>query len=463
MIANHNSQYKFFQLAKLIICSLHLLFLGSLLIPLQAHAARSAKTHNTLDDLKNSTISIRVEKLPVASLLRSIGKRGGINIFVSENLKETDITTLDLEDTTLYDLFQLVISTNDLQYSDKNNVIHVDKKQTKPVVTANICPENSDPSDLLKQLTPILSANGVITISERSNCFVIQDSEDKIQQFKEMLALLDQPISQIHIRASIVKVTQEAKRQLGISWNSRNYGTTADQLAKTFTGSISSASSFQPTTNNLGISLGYVDAGFGLDFALNALQQDNLALVLSSPQILVKDGENAKIKQGTEVAFEATTDEGGANTTFKEANLSLEVTPKIQGKLISIELTVNNDSIGSTINDSASLNSQEIATNLLLKDGVTAVIGGIILKSDGKNKDSVPGLSKIPLLGYLFRNNDNENKRDELLVFITASIIPMDEELPITDKTHNYLRENTNSKLLTGEKMDLIPMQLLEE
>ncbi len=371
--------------------------------------------------------------------------------------------TVDLTNTTLYDLFQLILSTNNLQYSEKNNVIQIDKKQAEPIITIQICPEYSDTADLLKQLKPLLSIKGIITASKRDNCFVVQDNAEKIKRVKAMLKVLDQPISQIHIKASIVKVTQEAKRQLGITWDYKNYGSDTLKATKMFTGNISSATSLQPTTNNLGISLGYINADFALDFVLNALQQDKLALVLSSPQILVKDGKTAKIKQGTEIAFDTTTTDGGTNTTFKEANLSLEVTPKIQGKLISIKLTVNNGSVGQTVNNNASLNTQEITTDLLLKDGVTAVIGGIMLKSDGKDNDSVPGLSKIPILGYLFRSHKKEKKRDELLVFITANIITMDKPLPISKKTTKYLNENTNSTLLTGEKMDLTPMKLLEK
>ncbi len=464
MINHHKLTERSDNLLYPIIYSLLLLLLiASLLITTQAHAdTKSTEASPLLDSLKKNKISIRAEKLPVVNLLQSIGKRAGVNIFVSSNIKETNTITLNLEDTTLYDLFQLIIDTKDFQYSEKNNLIKIDQKQTKPIITANICPKNSDTSDLLKQLEPLLSPNGVITISERSNCYVVQDNEDKIEQVKAMLEILDKPISQIHIKASIVKVTQEAKRQLGISWDARNYADDTGKSDKMFTGGISSATSIQPNTNNLGISLGYISADFALDIALNALQKDNLALVLSSPQILVKNGKQAKIKQGTEIAFDSTTTDGGTNTTFKEANLSLEVTPKIQGALISLKITVNNDSIGTVINNTASLNSQEITTDLLLKDGVTAVIGGIILKSDGKNNDRVPGLSKIPILGYLFRSKSNENKRDELLVFITANIITMDEGLPIAQETTNYLKENTNPKLLTGEKMSLTPLNLLE-
>ncbi|HFQ82042.1 MAG TPA: hypothetical protein ENK33_11830 [Desulfobacterales bacterium] len=367
--------------------------------------------------------------------------------------------TVDLTNTTLYDLFQLVISTNNLQYTVTNNVVQVGKKHAEPIITKHLCPQYSDTSDLLKQLKPLLSKKGVITASKRDNCFVVQDNAEKIKRVKAMLKVLDQPISQIHIKASIVKVTQEAKRQLGITWDYNG----SYKAANMFTGKISTATAIQPATNNLGISLGYVNADFALDFVLNALQQDKLALVLSSPQILVKDGKTATIKQGTEVAFDTTTTDGGTNTTFKEANLSLEVTPKIQGKLISIKLTVNNGSVGDVINNNASLNTQEITTDLLLKDGVTAVIGGIMLKSDRKDNDSVPGLAKIPILGYLFRSHQKENKKDELLVFITANVITMNQALPISRKTTEYLKKNTNSTLLTGEKMDLTPLKLLKK
>lgn len=459
MINRHNLKERYCWQFCAVLCGLLLLLCGSQFIVPSAFAGQLAEAHSLLDTLKNDNISIRVENLAVASLLRSIGKRGGVNIFVSPEIKKTDTMTVDLTNTTLYDLFQLIISTNNLQYSEKNNVVQVGKKHAEPIITKHLCPQYSDTSDLLKQLKPLLSKKGVITASKRDNCFVVQDNAEKIKRIKAMLKVLDQPISQIHIKASIVKVSQEAKRQLGITWNYNG----SYKAANMFTGKISTATALQPATNNLGISLGYVNADFALDFVLNALQQDKLALILSSPQILVKDGKTATIKQGTEIAFDTTTTDGGTNTTFKEANLSLEVTPKIQGKLISIKLTVNNGSVGDVINNNASLNTQEITTDLLLKDGVTAVIGGIMLKSDRKNNDSVPGLSKIPILGYLFRSHQKENKKDELLVFITANVITMNKALPISRKTTEYLKENTNSTLLTGEKMDLTPLKLLKK
>lgn len=459
MINRHNLKERYCRQFCAVLCGLLLLLCGSQFIVPSAFAGQLAEAHSLLDALKSDNISIRVENLAVASLLRSIGKRGGINIFVSPEIKKTDTMTVDLTNTTLYDLFQLVISTNNLQYTVTNNVVQVGKKHAEPIITKHLCPQYSDTSDLLKQLKPLLSKKGVITASKRDNCFVVQDNAEKIKRVKAMLKVLDQPISQIHIKASIVKVTQEAKRQLGITWDYNG----SYKAANMFTGKISTATAIQPATNNLGISLGYVNADFALDFVLNALQQDKLALVLSSPQILVKDGKTATIKQGTEVAFDTTTTDGGTNTTFKEANLSLEVTPKIQGKLISIKLTVNNGSVGDVINNNASLNTQEITTDLLLKDGVTAVIGGIMLKSDRKDNDSVPGLAKIPILGYLFRSHQKENKKDELLVFITANVITMNQALPISRKTTEYLKKNTNSTLLTGEKMDLTPLKLLKK
>ncbi len=460
MINRHDLKERNYRLLRTVVCGLLLLLCGSQFIIPPVFARQLTEQHGLLDTLKNDNISIRVENLSVASLLRSIGKRAGVNIFISPEIKKTETMTVDLTNTTLYDLFQLIISTNNLQYIEKNNVVQVDKKHAEPVITKQLCPQYSDTSDLLKQLKPLLSKKGVITASKRDNCFVVQDNADKIKRVKAMLKVLDQPVSQIHIKASIVKVTQEAKRQLGITWDYKG----SYKAANMFTGNISTATSLQqPAINNLGISLGYVNADFALDFALNALQQDNLALVLSSPQILVKDGKTAKIKQGTEIAFDTTTTDGGTNTTFKEANLSLEVTPKIQGKLISIKLTVNNGSVGQTINNNASLNTQEITTDLLLKDGVTAVIGGIMLKSDGKDNDSVPGLSKIPILGYLFKSHKKDNKRDELLVFITANVVTMNKPLPISKKTADYLKRNTNSTLLSGEKMDLTPVRLLEK
>ncbi len=299
---------------RLFTCSiLFLLFIvAHLTIIIPASANEESINDSLLEKLKGKTVSVRGEDLSVPIFLRSIGKRAGVNVFVAEGVK--DKISLDIEEMTLHDLFLFIVDTKRLNYSEKNNMLYVGRNETMPVTTASLCPDNSEASELLDQLKPLLSSDVTITISEKSNCYIVQDNEEKIARIKEMMELLDQPVAQIHIKASIVKASQEAKRQLGITWS-------ADTLPG---GSLTKTLDTSPgiTPSNLAMTLGYIDMNFDLDITLNALQQDNLALILSSPQILVMDGKEAEIKQGTEVAFTTTTDTI-SQTVFKEANLSL--------------------------------------------------------------------------------------------------------------------------------------------
>ncbi|HIJ91765.1 MAG: hypothetical protein OEV91_11185 [Desulfobulbaceae bacterium] len=425
-----------------------LLFFCSLVIfPPHLFAQGEVETGG-LASLKKKQVTVRGENLAVAMLLQSLGKVSGVNIYVADDITET--INIDLEDISMYDLFMVVTNSKNLHYSQKNNVIYVEKKGVPSAITTQICPENGTAFDYAAQLRPLLSPKGVLTFSERSNCLIVQDSEEVLVRIKTILSNLDTPLSQVHIKASIVAVSKEAERQLGIKWGYNNYRDSITKGVKNKT-VTATAGSVNATPGNLRLIFGMLQDNLDLDVELNALQTDGLAMVLSSPQVLVLDGKQASIKQGQEVSYVATSGDI-VNTSFKEANLSLEVTPKIQGKLIAMKVKVNNDNVDTTSKTGEPLiNTQEISTDLLIRDGVTAVIGGIILQSDSDDKDRVPGLSDIPLLGNLFKSSEKKNERHELLVFITANIVSLNDSLPMPEHTSQYLEENGRTKLLAGE------------
>jgi type II secretory pathway component HofQ len=250
----------------------------------------------------------------------------------------------------------------------------------------------------------------------RGDGLVVRDSETNIARIKQILEELDQPIPQVHIEARIVTMGQEAIRRLGVKWNYDNLQTNP---------SIS-ASSDLSVTNTSTLAFGLLQDNLQLNVELQAMQQDNMLQILSAPSILVLDGNAAEIKQGQEVPY---TSQSGdlVNTSFREATLSLKVTPKVlQDNFIVLDVTVTNDSVDETSSSSEPLiNKQEIATNLFLENGVTVVIGGILLQKEDKQTGGVPVLSKIPLLGNLFKNSENKDTEAELVVFLTPTIVTM--------------------------------------
>ncbi|MBU0680166.1 MAG: type II and III secretion system protein, partial [Proteobacteria bacterium] len=195
------------------------------------------------------------------------------------------------------------------------------------------------------------------------------------------------------------------------------------------------------------MNIGFIWDNMNLNIDLQAMAEDNLLHVLSTPSLLVLDGHEAEIKQGKEVPY---TSQSGdiINTEFREANLSLKVTPKIiKNSFVNLDVNVTNDSIDQTnaVGGEPLINRQEITTNLFLEDKVTVVIGGIHVSGDDLNKGRVPGLSSLPILGNLFKNKERLLENYELMIFLTPTIVSMDE-LSLRAKKRNELVEETLSK-----------------
>jgi type IV pilus assembly protein PilQ len=179
-------------------------------------------------------------------------------------------------------------------------------------------------------------------------------------------------------------------------------------------------------TSGLGGEFTFGRLGFDdkvLDLRISALESAGKGRVVSSPKILTLDGEEAEITDGTEIPYK-TTSQDGTTTEFEEASLSLTVTPEINpddSLLLDIEAT--NSRPGPTYSDGTGIITKEAKTKLLVKNGITTVIGGVYVDSEITTQEGVPLIKDIPFLGRLFRSDRNSNERRELLIFITPRIV----------------------------------------
>ncbi|MDA8164696.1 MAG: hypothetical protein M0017_06670 [Desulfobacteraceae bacterium] len=375
-----------------------------------------------VDRLKEHQSFLRGENLPVSMILQAMARQAGINIFVADNIQDT--ITLNVGNLTLYDVFQLIMEAKGLHYSERNKVLFVEKtadySQTpKDLMTVRLCTEYGSAGDYLDQLKPLLGSTGRIMVADRGNCLLVQERKETIDRIEQMLAELDRPIPQVHIEARIVTVTDEAIRRLGINWSATNTSQSGAGLK--------SAVADLSVDHTSSLAVGFIRDNLNLGVELQALQQKHMARILSAPRVLVLDGKEAEIKKGQEVPF-VTQTSTTINTTFREANLSLKVTPKIlRDDFISLKVVVTNDNVvqPTTPGGEPLINTQEITTSLLLEDNVTVVIGGILAETNDNQHGGVPGLARVPLLGHLFRNSQKQAERSELLVFITPTTMTM--------------------------------------
>jgi type IV pilus assembly protein PilQ len=269
---------------------------------------------------------------------------------------------------------------------------------------------------------------------------------------RALVGTLDTATPQVLIEARIVEVDTSFARELGIQWggsyrsgSSTKFGMTG---AQGLTGSANPGAPIDAATTNPftatappgnwavnlpaaigtgsggGIAFGILKDNLRLDLALTALESSGNAKIVSSPKVVTVDNKEATIEQGTQIPY-STVSASGTNTQFVDATLRLKVTPHItpDGR-VSMKVEAQNDSPGeATPTGQLAINKKKATTEVLILDGETAVIGGIMQISRNESQSGLPWLSKIPVLGYLFRKDTNTTRNRELLIFITPKIL----------------------------------------
>lgn len=279
----------------------------------------------------------------------------------------------------------------------------------------------------------LLSERGHVSVDERTNTLLVQDTRERIEEIRRTIDHLDVPVRQVQIEARIVIARDRVVNQLGVRWGVSRPGTPSSgiNLAGASSGvaangglSVDLGNSVAPTT---GFSFGYLSGDVLLDLELNALESEGKSQTISQPKVITANQHPALIKQGQEIPYQQGGDSTLTGTTvqFKEAVLSLEVTPQITpDNRIIMDLIVNNDDVSSNqYNGVPAIDTNQIQTQVLVNDGETVVLGGILSTEQVNNLYKTPFLGDLPGLGRLFRYTEQSNEKVELLVFITPRIL----------------------------------------
>ncbi len=285
-----------------------------------------------------------------------------------------------------------------------------------------------------KALTP----RGSISVDKRTSSMVIKDGASVFPQVENLLASLDKPTAQVMIEARIVEIDTSDKRDLGIQWGIKlNAANTLSSLgglsglgAGPFTGNRFMVD--VPATvsgRGSGINFGILspDRTFGLDIQLSALETAGSGKVISNPRILTVNNGKAKIKQGKSIPIRKLTTEGTISTEFKDVDIELNVTPNITpDRSVGLDIEIKKEELDPTVPSIEGVpgtDKKEAKTSVIIRDGETIVIGGMYKVNTNTSVTGVPGLMRIPILGWLFKNNATEMRTTELLIFITPRIV----------------------------------------
>ncbi len=309
------------------------------------------------------------------------------------------------------------------------------KAALEPLVTEYISVNYANAnSDVLPHIEQILTKDrGKVSVDERNNQIIITDVAEKVKQAIETVQKIDQVTPQVMIEARIVEATDTFSREIGTQWSITGGPLDHSQLGKlggNFDYSMSA-------TNPPAASLGSIGIGFsrlaGTPFSLvnakiMASESQGQVKIVSAPKILTLDNKTATIKQGLSYPFNKLDADGNTTTEFKDIALELEVTPHVTpDNRISMEINIKNNEIGTIINNQISFTTKEANTELLVNDGETIVIGGIRKTRNDTGESGLPGLSKIPILGWLFKTKSKTSNLEELLIFITPKIVQLEQ------------------------------------
>jgi type IV pilus assembly protein PilQ len=305
----------------------------------------------------------------------------------------------------------------------------------------------------------LLSERGSVAVDVRTNTLLVTDTSRNLENIRRLVQTLDIPVRQVSIETRVVIVNDDYERDLGVRFgatvvksNTANgllsmtgTGSGSDQIVTSGINNINSSGTPFPVSIppigqrynvNLPVSnpagsfaLAILDSDYLVDLELTALQAEGNGKIVSTPRVIATNQHEARIRQGVEIPYQESSSSGATTTQFKEAVLSLTVTPQITpDDRIIMDLLVTKDSVGQVVQSATggqvpSIDTRSVTTSVVVNDGQTVVLGGIYETELRETINKVPVLGDIPGLGYLFRSRSNINNNAELLIFVTPKIL----------------------------------------
>ena len=395
----------------------------------------------------------------VLNVLRLIAEVSGLNIITGDNVGGK--ISMRMVNVPWDQALNVILETKGLGQIRQGNVVRIAplaqiEKERNAALTAKKAQEQVEDlilkiiplsyakaGDVVSQLTPFLGSRGSINTDARTNSLIVKDVKRNIRKIEGLVADLDIPTPQVRIEARIVIVDESWSRNLGIKWGGHAatgggteiFGNAGVSDASYGGGDFAVNLPASNPTSVLGVSFGSVGSFTNLDLRLSVMEQANKGKIISSPTLMVIQNQEASIEVNNpfpENRTSTSVDTEGATTTtsvsFSDIWTKLKITPQVTSNDdIFMSVSVEKDSKGQQAtfenNTYTGVNSHKLDTKIIVKNNGTAVIGGVYTENKQDSKSSVPFLSKVPLLGNLFKSTAKEKNKEELLIFINASIV----------------------------------------
>ena len=391
---------------------------------------------------RGERISLDFQNADIHNIIRIIGEVSGRNVVVSDAVSGK--VTLKLRDVPWDQALDIVLSSQNLGVEESGNVLTIYDLPTLQAIRAGrervlaerraalalaplakkvFTPKYAPISTVTNELNKLKSSRGKIV--SIGNDIYVEDEPGAIGTMSQVFLRVDKVAKQILIEARIIEASTTFVNSLGINWNV-NYNKGLSGTPGDVTGSL------DVSNNGAALGFGFLNKANSLllNATVTASETSSDARTISAPRIMAANDQEVSIKQGKQIPYKsgssATT---AANVQFKEVVMELKVTPHIEenGQIITLDIELTNDTEDQAAGagEEPAINTREAETKLMVKDGETVVIGGIIVDTQTDGISRVPGMHRIPILGWLFQQKNIKNDKSEMLIFITANIIPI--------------------------------------
>jgi len=435
-----------------------------------------ADQQSALRRFSGTPIDVDYQAANLRTVLRNLAEIGNINLVIDPTVPPVALVDLRLTQVPWDQVMDVVLRSAQLTYEVEGPVVRVmtrealtrekqseadQRKATQHAAvldTVRVRLNYASAADVksLLETARLITADGTVDLDERTNMLIIRDNAKQLAELQQLIVELDKPEPQVEIEAQIMQMNRDAAKALGVQWgingrvapdlgnttglgfpNSGTVGGRVQQQGPVTQGPTDPRAAATERTGTavnlpvpgassaLGLSLGAINGAFGIDMAITALERQGKVKILSTPRVTTQNNKQAEVTQGFQIPIQ-TQQNNTVSVTFKDAALKLLVTPQITGAntvIMRIILENGQPDFSRAVNGNPSINTQRAETSVQVADGIRTVIGGILQTTETNSVDKTPGISNIPLLGWLFKRTNTSNDSQELVIFITPRII----------------------------------------
>jgi type IV pilus assembly protein PilQ len=428
-------------------------------------AAQQAPTPAPGSRYSGEPISVNLKDVDLRDFFRLIHEISGLNVVVDPAVKGS--LTIVLDDVPWDQALDIVLKNNGLDKQLDGNVLRIATKETlkheaeqnrelakaqteaADVVTTTRVLSYARATDMVPTLKKFLSSRGDILADSRSNTLIIRDVPTVLPVLDNLLRQLDRKSQQVEIEARVVEANRSFSREIGTQFGLGlgTHGSTIGgasavgtspiihQPAPPFavgtppltSGSVPLLTNLGAATPTSGFAYSFANSNFALDMVITAAEDRGVGKLLSKPKIVAQNNQKAIVKQGTKIPVQTIVN-NTVSVQFVDAVLELDVTPQITADgTIYMDVDVKNDQIDAAlprVEGIPAIDTQEATSKVLVADGATMVIGGVIVTQQQTDIQQVPLLGSLPVIGNLFKHTTVSSTAQELLFFLTPRILP---------------------------------------